>query len=216
MPLPKYKGYKPVLHSILSRFPDALTNELISIKCSSEWVKNSCSNLFDWDSENGWSSLNQENQFFVLDFKENFVSIPFYGFRPFSQDHALKEWKISGSNDNKNWVPIDYQAENICEGNMDIRDSVNYPGVLFCMKYIEKFYQASTPGYFHMIKVQQIGKNTGEGQYNVDPSVSRFYLGAFEIYGEIRGKLQESLTLLCKTPKIYFNYLIITLFFIKH
>ena len=131
------------------------------------------------------------------------------------RDHVPLNWIIEGSNDNINWSPIDEKSNvNICEGNMGHRDN-SYPDALFCMNYTERFFNTKTPGYFRMIKVQQKGLNTGAQYESTQGSGTSFYLGAFEIFGEIRGPLQKKLTCKCQRNSLYYFSSIFIIFLLK-
>ena len=210
MPPPKYKGLNPILYSLKQRYGSPLEKGIFSLTNSSVYSSTvrQIEYILNWDYTDGWQSANIENQSFVLDFKENYVLIKSYGLKPMYRDHVPTEWMILRSNDNKNWVPIDYRKENPCEGHMAFRDN-NYPDALFCMNDISQYYDSQIPGYFHMIKMQQIGYNSAINYKSTENDCYFFYLGAFEIYGEIRNLMPCLRTLTCHTNRLYLSLLFI-------
>ena len=216
MPPPNRNGSKPILYSLKQRFGNPLKKGIFTLTNSSRhssYPTRVIENILEWDLPNGWHSENEENQYFIIDFKEGVVSINGYGLRPFLHDHVPLEWKIFVSNDNSQWIQVDHKTENLCDGYMDFRNS-QYPDANFCMQYLEKFYDIDNIGYYHMIKMQQIGLSSGSQYQSTKGDSKAFYLGAFEIYGEIRVPLSKN-TPKCDYWKLKLSYLVYTLFMSK-
>ena len=99
---------------------------------------------------------------------KNYVYIHSYEIKTAMNDHNPNEWLL-----------IDHKIYDLCEGHMGNRAG---DSVYSCIEYIPRYFEVANPGYFHFIKVMQIGVNSditgGSWQYG-------FYLGAFEIYGTI-------------------------------
>ena len=214
MPPPSYNGYKPLLYSLQQSFVNPIQKGIISLFNSSATIEAGVDRkieyILDWDSTKGWESDNEENRYFIIDFKDNVVFIPSYGMRPYYSDHVPLEWKIYGSNDNQEWIEIDHKTGNLCEGYMEFRED-RFPDAKFCMKYLEKFFDTDNPGYYHMIKVQQIGPNSGSLYESTKYAQSSFYLGAFEIYGEIMIPMTFMITPKCAFWRMKLTYLLFTL-----
>ena len=217
MPPQKYNEYKPILYSLKQRFGNPLQKGIFALTNSSQnsyYDDRLIENILEWDSKSGWESANIEDQYFIIDFKENVVSINGYGLRPFFRDHVPLEWKIFGSNGNDQWVEVDHKTENPCNGSMGFRDA-SYPNAKFCMKFLEKYYSTDNPGYYHMIKIQQIGSNSGSQYQPLPPDSKAFYIYAFEIYGDFKIPINSMITpkFGCKWFKL--SYLIYSLFMCK-
>ena len=185
MPLKSlFNGFPPIFDSIKTNLKnDASSINLISYSCSDPGNSIDLPKLIDWEDSSFHAFGYTENQSFTISFNGFYASLVGYGMRPYESDHALKHWKVFGSNDQNDWTVIDEREENLCEGHMGQRsENEEY---LVCKSHVERYFSINRTRFYKHIKIQQIGMNTMEEYIPTDECAYRFYISSFEIFGFI-------------------------------
>ena len=142
-------------------------------------------NLIDSNDDTHWTSDNIENQTFTVHFRRTVIFPLNYTLTTVSYDHSPLEWSVFGSTDNKTWIEISHEKDDICHGKYVIRTKDN---IMVCGEHVSKTYPIQTVIPISYLKVQQIGLNSCTSQ-NADKSplgfTKAFYLSGIEIYGDI-------------------------------
>ena len=146
--------------------------------------------LFDFWSDGLWVSQPIDNPDFTINISTFSFFVERYALRLYYNDYYPIEWKVYGSMNGENWVLIDHRTDDICKNFITQR----IDGVTVCGIYAVKMYEMKTPMKLKYIKVQQIGKNSGEKYQTFKETEWRkaFYLSSFEIFGRL------------SSPKTYF------------
>ncbi|OHT11471.1 hypothetical protein TRFO_19116 [Tritrichomonas foetus] len=87
---------------------------IVDIKASSNGF-NDCSDLIDNNFRGSWCSEEHSRSWWMIDFKQNRVSLCGYTLKTQSGGVGaghLKNWKLEGSNNEKSWTVLDSQANN--------------------------------------------------------------------------------------------------------
>ena len=197
----RYNGYRPIFKRLTAKYKDPLAKGIIKITNSSvsraAGHNKYVNNLINWNGD-GWISANVKNPYFIVDFKNFFVSIPSYGLRSFLNDHTLINWTVYGSRsgENDDWTLIDQRSENICEGYINQTSK-------YCTKITENFYNTTSKDVYRYIKVQQKGYNSKILYSDTsNPWTLAFYLGAFEIFGDIYIPDSNCKVSICIKPRL--------------
>ena len=213
MPLLQDINGKPPIFSSISSFVhnDVVSANIFDVELSAttEFPKTI---ILDWNniSELHWGQ--NINEFFIIDFKNYYVSLSVYGMRPYANDHSIQHWKILGSNNKSDWEQLDERDENICEGYMDVRDSDAY---LVCKQSVEKFFSMKQTKFYKYIKVEQSGPNTMYNFIPSDPYIYMFYLASFEVYGQILPYIPSPIIKTYMSCKTYYSFLFTLISFLK-
>ena len=139
--------------------------------------------LFDFWGDGLWTSQPIDNPDFVINISTFSFYVQRYAFRLYYNDYYPIEWKVFGSMNGERWTMIDHQTDDICKDFITQRNG----GVTICGIYAVKMYSLKTPMKLKYIKVQQIGKNSGEKYQTYMETEWRkaFYLSGFEIFGKL-------------------------------